>query len=54
MGKVIRGWDEGQLFVSELFPVMSLIFCSIGVPKLSLGEKAMLTVTPDYVRTFDS
>ncbi|KAH9855612.1 peptidyl-prolyl cis-trans isomerase [Lenzites betulinus] len=32
VGKVIKGWDEAPS----------------GVPQLSLGEKAILTATPDY------
>ncbi|KAJ4360490.1 uncharacterized protein N0V89_001055 [Didymosphaeria variabile] len=35
VGRVIRGWDEGILGSSESAP-------------MSLGEKATLTITPDY------
>lgn len=47
VGKVIRGWDEGIIF----YPArVSPHWCAVGVCKLSKGEKALLIVTPDYVR----
>ena len=50
VGKVIRGWDEGEVpcYHARMKPFNSWL--SIGVPQLSLGEKAILTATPDYVR----
>jgi len=50
VGKVIRGWDEGEL-LSISQSLSSYFMCSTytAVPQLSVGEKAVLTVTPDYV-----
>jgi hypothetical protein len=52
VGAVIRGWDEGDfrmvLRLQNLTYMPSII--SPGVPQLSLGEKAILIATPDYVR----
>ncbi|CAG8490344.1 24291_t:CDS:2, partial [Cetraspora pellucida] len=45
VGQVIRGWDEGE------FSIVAIEFTSIsliGVPQLSLGQKAKLTISPDY------
>lgn len=47
VGKVIKGWDEGVFLNLTLLSNLNLNHS--GVPKLSLGEKAFLTATPDYV-----
>ncbi len=48
IGKVIRGWDEGEYI--SIFDIWSGIdVVLVGVPQLSLGQKAILTITPDYV-----
>ena len=47
VGKVIKGWDEGKHIASR-FPSAFLTRLS-GVVKMSLGEKAVLIATPDYV-----
>jgi FK506-binding protein 1 len=52
-GKVIKGWDEGPYFVSGRYRSGSyhrFTLSIIGVPQLSLGERAILIATPDYVR----
>lgn len=51
VGKVIRGWDEGMLF---RFTRASYCSYVLGICKLSKGEKALLIVTPDYVRSSSS
>ena len=58
-GKVIKGWDEGELRLNAILRVLSMFSFSFricsrlstrsGVKKLSLGEKARLTCTPDFV-----
>lgn len=56
VGKVIKGWDEGKLLsiglISTLQQLALTPMCSMytGVPQLSLGEKATLTATADFVR----
>ena len=48
VGEVIKGWDEGKQF--SIFNIWSEIDAVLaGVPQLSLGQKAILTITPDYV-----
>ena len=49
VGQVIRGWDEGgaSLLLRQSLR-MSADRVSTTVPQLSLGEKAVLTITPDY------
>ena len=37
---------------SSTFLIIELNLFTSGVPQLSLGQKARLTVTPDYVRNF--
>ena len=58
MGKVIKGWDEGEFYpiILSLRAMFNrpAIAASTGVPQLSLGQKAVLTCTPDYVRSFIS
>jgi hypothetical protein len=55
VGKVIKGWDEGELlsigFINPCCDTALTPMCSThtGVPQLSLGEKAILTASPDYV-----
>lgn len=56
VGKVIKGWDEGMscfsLSTALCLPLIDgRIDGMLGVPQLSLGEKAVLTATPDYVRS---
>ena len=54
VGKVIKGWDEGELLIRlvgiycDSHP-LPLCVPHTGVPQLSLGEKAVLTATPDFV-----
>ncbi|CAG8560521.1 6122_t:CDS:2, partial [Dentiscutata heterogama] len=64
VGQVIRGWDEGKFFLKwgAFINILRIIlsyskiyystdFKSIsltGVPQLSLGQKAKLTISPDY------
>jgi hypothetical protein len=48
VGKVIKGWDEGALSTSCI-PCSVLTLCAPGVPQLSVGTKAILTASPDYV-----
>jgi FK506-binding protein 1 len=45
-GQVIKGWDEGELSSSTAISLSLKV--SEGVPQLSLGEKALLTISPDY------
>ena len=52
VGKVIKGWDEGIQLPSHFPLIPKLSFSALGIPQLSLGQKAILTVTPDYVRNF--
>jgi FK506-binding protein 1 len=47
VGKVIKGWDEGTMFTFIAMFVSLIIW--LGVPQLSLGEKATLVISPDYV-----
>ncbi|KAL4080660.1 hypothetical protein J3A83DRAFT_4367071 [Scleroderma citrinum] len=47
VGKVIKGWDEGQFYARTTI-ASNLPGLESAVPKLSLGEKAILTATPDY------
>lgn len=49
VGKVIRGWDEGELLSIGLISPYPKRSTHTAVPQLSLGEKALLTVSPDYV-----
>lgn len=52
VGKVIKGWDEGESLSIGLIRIAPLTpVCSTypGVPQLSLGEKATLVATPDFV-----
>jgi FK506-binding protein 1 len=50
VGKVIKGWDEGELNVIHVFsPGLLMVIARSGVKKLSVGEKAKLTCTPDFV-----
>ena len=52
VGQVIKGWDEGTSSparVHLLSVAQSIPIVVSGVPQLSLGEKAVLTATPDYV-----
>lgn len=52
VGKVIRGWDEGAWRIrGASIPCYSLTLLT-GVPQLSVGSKAILTATPEYVRRF--
>ncbi|KAH9042179.1 peptidyl-prolyl cis-trans isomerase, partial [Lactarius pseudohatsudake] len=46
-GQVIKGWDEGTPYIAHP-PVRRCVDVVSGVPQLSLGQKAILTVTPDY------
>lgn len=48
VGKVIKGWDEGKCLSLNIYP--PLLIVSLGVMKLSLGQRAVLVVTPDFVR----
>ena len=51
VGKVIKGWDEGTDLL--LVPLKGCTDVSkLGVPQLSLGQKAILTCTPDFVSLF--
>src|SRR6266404_1507242 len=52
VGHVIKGWDEGLFQILPLAPRRFVDAESLlsGVPQLSLGQKARLTVTPDFVR----
>ena len=71
VGKVIKGWDEGEFEVERailrvllLFDVLFVLlflfqFCSwlstrSGVIQLSLGQKAILKCSADYVCSFHS
>lgn len=47
VGKVIKGWEEGGTSWIDSGCYTDI---SPGVPLLSLGEKAILNITPDYVR----
>jgi hypothetical protein len=47
VGKVIKGWDEGEKRRDLSSNMINTI--DIGVPQLSVGEKAILTITSDYV-----
>lgn len=49
MGKVIKGWDEGA--PQSMLLTHTALTRRTGVPQLSLGEKAVLTATPDFVST---
>ena len=55
VGKVIKGWDEGELLSigssAHIATASSYPMCSTytAVPQLSLGEKAVLIATADYV-----
>lgn len=52
VGKVIRGWDEGSCIVFLVcyrVTTRTELNYSLGVPQLSLNQKAILTCTPDYV-----
>ena len=47
VGQVIKGWDEG---IGGCRPWQWHVLIIIaGVPQLSKGEKALLTITSDYV-----
>ena len=51
VGKVIKGWDEGAHNCSPPFDRnRSHSSIHLGVPQMSLGEKAYLIITSDYVR----
>jgi len=53
VGQVIKGWDEGmQNFFLLSFVVLKSSRFTLAVPQLSKGEKALITVTPDFVRNF--
>lgn len=52
VGNVIKGWDEGTRHSFPLYHYHAQELSKLGVPQLSLGQKAKLTVTPDYVRNF--
>ncbi len=47
VGKVIKGWDEGRL--RSIYSDATLTFSTIAVPQLSLGQKARLVASADYV-----
>jgi hypothetical protein len=47
VGKVIKGWDEGEKRRGVSSYALSVIVR--GVPQLSVGQKATLTATSDYV-----
>ena len=60
VGKVIKGWDEGELRLNAtlrvlyrcflfLFPICSWLLTRSGVIQLSLNQKAKLICTPDFV-----
>jgi hypothetical protein len=53
VGNVIKGWDEGTRHSFHLYQHHAQVeLFPLGVLQLSLGQKATLTVTPDYVRNF--
>ena len=50
VGKVIKGWDEGAHNCSPAFDLdRSHNLIHLGVPQMSLGEKAYLIISSDYV-----
>lgn len=60
VGQVIRGWDEGTYIIKAREGKKSkgsrCHQLNLGVPKMSLGEVARLTCSPDYAygnRGFD-
>ena len=57
-GKVIKGWDEGEWMLNATSRALSmfaiLLSSRSGVPQLSLGQKAILTCTPDFVCSLPS
>jgi hypothetical protein len=53
VGQVIKGWDEGMQNTFPLsFAVLKFSRFTLAVPQLSVGQKAVITVTPDFVRNF--
>jgi len=54
VGRVIKGWDEGEIekqkeCSSECFNQILFAFTKKGVCKLSLGQEAKLIISSDYV-----
>jgi hypothetical protein len=55
VGQVIKGWDEGMqnfFLLSFVLLVLKSSRFTLAVPQLSIGEKALIVVTPDFVRNF--
>lgn len=50
VGAVIRGWDEGTNTLSKYHHIPTNVSsCSSALPRMSLGEKAVVVAPPDYV-----